>query len=228
MQNLRSYPSIICGVALAACSSPQPIVTAPTQVPVAPPADYVERTPTGSIFQANMRAEDLFAVEKRARSIGDKLKVDIVVQTKGSAATAKDTSRANSVETKGPGTASKGAVLEPILNLNLKGNGSDSYQGKGSSEANDNFDGQVPVMVINVLPNGYLQVAGERTLGVNGDASVLRFSGYVNPNDIRRGNSISSSEVLNAQIEYTNDGELGEAARRSWIQRLLAKRLAIW
>ncbi len=228
MPHPRAHPALWCCLALAACSSPQSIVTAPTRVPIGPPPDYVERTPTGSIFQPNMRAEDLFAVQKRASSIGDKLKVDIVVQTRGSAATSKDTSRANAIETNGPGTSSQGAVLEPLLNLRLKGNGSDSYQGKGSAEAKDDFDGQVPVMVINVLPNGYLQVAGERTLGVNGDASVLRFSGYINPDDIRRGNSISSSEVLNAQIEYTNEGELGEAARRSWIQRLLAKRLAIW
>lgn len=57
------------------------------------------------------------------------------------------------------------------------------------------------VTVINVLPNGHLLVAGERSMGLNGGVSTLRFSGIVNPRDIGPGNVVASADVVNANLE---------------------------
>ena len=82
--------------------------------------------------------------------------------------------------------------------------------------------------VINVLPNGNLLVAGERSMGLNGGVSTLRFSGIVNPRDIGPGNVVASRDVVNASLENAARGDIAEATSRSWLQRVLARSLSIW
>ena len=52
--------------------------------------------------------------------------------------------------------------------------------------------------------------------------------GVVNPNDIRAGNVVASSDVVNANLEAVGDGEVSDTASRSWLQRVLTKSLAVW
>lgn len=82
--------------------------------------------------------------------------------------------------------------------------------------------------VINVLPNGHLVIAGERSMAFNGGVNTLRFSGVVDPRDIRLGNVVVSADVVNARLEVAGKGELSEAAQRSWLQRVLTQSLAVW
>jgi flagellar L-ring protein precursor FlgH len=82
--------------------------------------------------------------------------------------------------------------------------------------------------VINVLPNGNLVVAGERTIAMNGGMSGLRFSGIVNPRDIQAGNIVASSDAANPRLEIVGRGDVSDAASRSWIQRVLADSLSFW
>ena len=57
--------------------------------------------------------------------------------------------------------------------------------------------------VIEVLPNGNLLVAGEKQIGINQGTEFIRFSGVVNPVTIQAGNTVSSTKVADARIEYT-------------------------
>ena len=70
--------------------------------------------------------------------------------------------------------------------------------------------------------------AGERNVGLNKGVNTLRFSGIVNPRDIRPGNLVSSRDVVNASLESVAQGDVSEASSRSWLQRVLARSLSIW
>ena len=82
--------------------------------------------------------------------------------------------------------------------------------------------------VVNVMSNGNLVVAGERSISVNGGSNVLRFSGIVNPRDIQAGNIVASADTVNAKLEVVGRGEVSEASQRNWIQRVLADSLSFW
>ena len=71
-------------------------------------------------------------------------------------------------------------------------------------------------------------MAGERSMGLNGGVSTLRFSGIVNPRDIGPGNVVASADVVNANLESVAQGDVSDAASRSWLQRVLARSLSIW
>lgn len=214
---------------IAGCASQPPsIVDGPlTALPVQPPT-YLERPTNGAIFQAGMNAETLFSSERRPQAVGDTLKVDIAENLRANQKVATDTSRDNKLAVKGPGTAKPGGLLEPIINADLSASGSDAYKGNGRTETSTSFDAKLAVTVINVLPNGHLVVAGQRSTGLNGGVNTLRFSGIVNPRDIRTGNVVQSRDVVDAKLESVGSGDVSEAASRSWLQRVLTRSLSIW
>ncbi|SHM36591.1 flagellar basal body L-ring protein FlgH [Rhizobacter sp. OV335] len=220
----------VCVLALGACASPPPSLV-PGPVSAAPPLApmFIERRSNGAIWQPQLESASLFSGERRPQAVGDTMKVDISESLKASQKRATDTSRDNKQAVKGPGNGQKdGGLFDKILNVDASAGSSDSFKGSGNTEVATEFTAQLAVSVINVLPNGHLVVAGERRIGVNGGASALRFSGVVNPQDIRLGNVVNSRDVANASLESAGSGDVSEAASRSWLQRVLAKTLSVW
>jgi flagellar L-ring protein precursor FlgH len=75
------------------------------------------------------------------------------------------------------------------------------------------------VTVTNVLPNGNLVVSGEKQMLINQGNEFVRFSGVVNPNTISGLNSVYSTQVADAKIEYSAKGYINEAENMGWLQR---------
>lgn len=213
---------------LTACAGPETLVNGPLMVAPAVTPMTVERVNNGSIYQAGMSSVSLFSGERRPHAIGDSLKVDIAETVKARREVNTDTSRENAVASKGPGSASASGVLGSLLNLDASASGSDSFKGSGKTDNSSTFTGQLAASVINVLPNGHLVVAGERSVGMNGGISTLRFSGVVNPRDIRVGNIVASTDAVNARIELVGQGDVSEASRRNWLQRVLTSSMTVW
>lgn len=224
----RRAAALLPAVALAACSHPPTLVQGPVQVMPAIDGAYVERVNNGAIYQPGMAAASLFTSERRARQVGDSLKVAISESLSAAQKSRTDTSRDNKLAVKGPGGSSSVGIIDRLLKADATASGSDAYKGSGDTEASGSLSGQMAVSVINVLPNGHLVVAGERSIAMNGGLQTLRFSGVVNPQDIRTGNQVASADVVNARMELAGQGEVSEAARRSWLQRVLTSSLAIW
>ncbi len=214
----------------AGCSSPQPFMTSPMSASPNEPPPYVERVPTGSLFQPGMMAGTLFSGERKPRALGDTLKVDISEKLTASNKVETNTSRENKVASKGPGNGApgKGNFFDKLVNMDATASGSDAYKGQGSTDNALSLAAQLTVSVVNVLPNGHLVVAGERSMALNGGTSTLRFAGTVNPRDIKAGNVVMSSDVLNARYELDGQGDVSEAGSRSWLQRFLTKSLTVW
>jgi len=217
------------GGSLTACgtttSAQQPLNVTPNT-----PPNYIEKVNNGSIFQPTMVSTSLFSGDKRPRSIGDTLKISISEKTAATRKLNTDTKRENAVAVKGPGdgTSTSSSLIDKIINLDASASGSDSFKGKGDTDNTSTLTGEITASVINVLPNGHLVVAGEKGISVNGGTSTLRFSGIVNPKDIKSGNTVASGDVLNARIELGGEGDVQDAASRNWLQRALVKHLTIW
>ena len=215
---------------LAGCSSPQPLVQGPVSVrPVAPPS-YAERTATGGIYRANLNNVSLFSDQRKPQAIGDTIKIDISESLNASSTVNSQNSRANAVASKGPGMNSNslGSLLKGLANMDATASGSDSFTGKGNSQNTSTFQARLSAYVVNVLSNGNLVVAGERSMAFNGGVTTLRFSGVVNPLDIKAGGIVASGDVADAKTELTGSGGTNDTANRSWLQKLLTDGLSVW
>lgn len=229
-RRLAAAPATAFVLLLAACAGPrgEPLVTGPLAARALPRPVNIERVPTGAIYQPGMAATSLFSGERPPSRVGDTLKVDISESVYASAKVSTDTSRESKLAQKGPGGKAGPALISSILNLDASASGSNGYKGDGKTENESKFTGQLAVTVINLLPNGHLVVAGDRSIALNGNASVLRFSGIVAPKDIRSGNVVASADTVNARIEVVGKGDVDDASSRNWIQRVLADSLAFW
>lgn len=220
----------VAGLLTACAAADRPLVAQPVYAaPRMSTQPYVERVPTGAIFQTSMAEHSLFSSERRPRNIGDTLKIDIAEKLTARRKLATETHRENKLSTQGPGSSSSGGgLLKKLLNLKASASGSDSYSGDGKAENESEFTGQLAASVVNVLPNGHLVVAGERSLAQNGGVSTLRFAGVVDPRDIQPGNVVASADVVNAKVELVGSGDVSETSSRGWLQLLLTEQLRIW
>ncbi|QPF75075.1 flagellar basal body L-ring protein FlgH [Roseateles sp. DAIF2] len=230
MHSRRRFGALALAALLAGCAGgpPPSIVHGPLIAPPMQPATYVERVNKGGIYQPHMQTTSLFSNEKKPRQIGDSVKVDIAEHLRASQKQATDTSRDNKLAVKGPGGSQAGGLLGSILNADARASGNDAFKGSGQTESTSSFAAQLAAAVINVLPNGHLVVAGERSMAFNGGVSTLRFSGVVDPRDIKPGNVVASVDVVNARLEVAGQGDVSEAAQRNWLQRVLTQSLSVW
>jgi flagellar L-ring protein precursor FlgH len=226
---VRVALTAVCAISMGGCVAPyESIVPTPTIVRPMPQANYVERINNGSIYNVNASGW-LFQDDKRPTSIGDIVKVDIGESLSATTKVTSTTSRENKVGVKGPGDGTDHRGLtNNIVNIDANANGNDSFKGSGKSENTSDFKGRIAASVINVLPNGYLLIAGEKKIAFNGDVSSLRFSGVVNPKDIKPGSVVSSADIVNARLEQAGKGDISDTASRNWIQRVLTSTLTMW
>jgi flagellar L-ring protein precursor FlgH len=212
---------LVLSMLLAGCSiiPHKPLVqgaTTATPVPAATPVA------NGSIFQTgqamNYGYQPLFE-DRRPRNIGDTL--TLIFQENVSA------SKSSSAEASRKGSSTFSVATAPRLLQGLFGNaradtsttGTNTFAGKGDATANNTFTGTMTVTVAEVLANGNLRVVGEKQIEINQGTEFIRFSGVVNPRTISGTNSVVSTQVADARIEYVGNGYINEAQQMGWLQR---------
>lgn len=79
----------------------------------------------------------------------------------------------------------------------------------------------VPTVVRSVLPNGNLFVEGHRVVLVNAEEQHLYVSGIIRPIDIDEQNSVKSSMIAEAEIEFVGKGVVSETQQQGYMQRVL-------
>lgn len=204
-------------MALAGCETMAPKVdVAPAQPVRYAGAPVAPAVATGSLFSP-VAYRPAFE-DPRARLPGDTLTVQIVENVTASQKSSSTINRAGDVSS----TVSalpfiKSTSLSPRLDAAAES--SNNFSGKGGTESTNKFEGSITATVMEVLPNGHLLVAGEKQIGVNENVDVLRFSGMVDPRQIRPGNVVASTQVANARIESKNRGAQGEVQSIGWLAR---------
>ncbi len=110
--------------------------------------------------------------------------------------------------------------LKFLQGASVNGDVGHEFSGKGDSASSNAFTGVITVTVIEVLGNGNLLVAGEKQIGINQGTEFIRFSGVVNPTSVVNNNTVSSTQVADARIEYRGTGYIDEAQTMGWLSRL--------
>ena len=109
-----------------------------------------------------------------------------------------------------------------LLSGGLNNDGTSKFDSKAGSSASNQFSGTITVTVLEVLPNGNLNVGGEKRLAVGNEEEVIRFGGIVSPVNLQ-GNTILSSQVADARIEYRGAGITDEVKNPGWLTKLFVR-----
>ena len=199
---------------LAGCNTvPATNVHQPMSVRPAPRMDVVGGN--GSIYQAST-GRPLFE-DRRARYVGDTITITITENTSASKTSNNKLDR--SATNVASVTAMSRLLGQSALGLDLNTSTANAFEGKGDAANKNIFSGSITVTVIDVLPNGNLMVSGEKQLAVGNEQEFVRLSGVVNPSFVDAANTISSSKVADARIEYKSAGQLSEGMAMAWLGR---------
>jgi len=113
----------------------------------------------------------------------------------------------------------KGISLSDGPQGQLKGGFDKRFQGLGTTARTERLTATVPAIVRKVLPNGNLFIEGHRVVLVNSEEQHFYISGVVRPIDIDQENSVKSSMVADAEIEFTGRGVLSDNQHQGWLSR---------
>ncbi|WP_312629418.1 flagellar basal body L-ring protein FlgH [Scandinavium sp.] len=189
----------------------------------AAPMQVATTTTSGSIFQTGQAMsygyQPMFE-DRRPRNVGDTL--TIVLQENVSASKSSSAS-ANRNGSTGLSMDTVPGMLSGLLGgdrANTAVSGKNDFSGKGGAAAKNTFNGTITVTVQELLVNGNLRVVGEKQIAINQGTEFIRFSGVVNPRTISSSNSVISTQVSDARIEYVGNGYINEAQQMGWLQRL--------
>ncbi|HEX2661164.1 MAG TPA: flagellar basal body L-ring protein FlgH [Polyangia bacterium] len=175
----------------------------------------------GSLWQEGRPASMLFT-DARALRTNDLVVINVeeIASAKRSANTDLDresTSAAKIDAFLGVLSKLQKAGLDP--NLSVGGSSQSSFRGEGKSDRSEYVTATVPALVRKVLPNGNLFVEGHRVVLVNNEEQHFYISGVVRPIDIDQQNSVKSSMIADAEIEFVGAGDLTDNQKQGFLAR---------
>ena len=220
---LISVLAILAGCAELPSASKQSLVNGETTA--RPDAQEKVATSKGSLVPASRPAPTTYKglfEERRAVRVGDTLTVMLNETTRASKDIGTNARRLSSNGVNTGFNMSSGTAAPTALNGGVNTNGNTNFDSKGGSSASNQFLGTITVTVLEVLPNGNLNVAGEKRLAVGHEEEVIRFGGIVSPSTLQ-GNSVLSSQVADARIEYRGLGITDQIQNPGMLTKLFTK-----
>ena len=93
------------------------------------------------------------------------------------------------------------------------------FDGAAETDQENRLLGSIAVTVVAVLPNGLLQIRGEKWMTLTNGKEFIRLSGLIRPDDVSSLNTIASTKVADARISYSGTGDLANANQQGWASK---------
>jgi len=225
---LVSFVGLATLASLTAACGPRHIQPFTPRQRVYHPGEYAQesnlgRPSTGSLFS---EAQGGYLEDTRAHRVGDAVVIRIA-----ESADAEGTATTN-LKREGDSTTGASAILGLVPALKkaypnvdpdklLEFATKNGFSGEGDTARKGQLNGNVAVRIAREMPNGDLFLEGTKVVLINNEEYHLYVSGLVRPTDIQQDNSVASTRIADAQIEFTGRGDLAEQQRKGWLARTL-------
>ncbi len=178
----------------------------------------------GAIYSSNSR--NLFQ-DRRARNIGDLVMVNIVETSSGSKKAETKTSRDSTLvggisslfgfESFLKGEDGRHTPSLTSMNTNI----AKEFEGTGETTRNSTVTASLSARIIDITMEGNLMIRGYREIRVNNETQHIILSGIARPDDISKDNTILSTHIADARIEYTGTGAISSKQQPGWLANLM-------
>jgi flagellar L-ring protein precursor FlgH len=95
------------------------------------------------------------------------------------------------------------------------------FSGDGQTGRSGQLQGTIAVRVKKELPNSDLFVEGTKVVMINSEEYHLYISGILRSADIDESNSVVSSAIADAQVEFTGRGDVADTVERGWFKKII-------
>ncbi len=217
---------LLCIAALMGCGPhKQEVAWVPSPQPSYIPS-HPEPKAEGSLWTEE-GGRNYFFVDRKARWLNDVVTVKIVEMNVATKKASTESSRKSEID------AGIDTFFGAPLHFGLKhiwpggfkpevkaGIESD-FEGSGTTSRSVNFVATITCRVVEVLPNGNLVIEGYREVKINREKEYIALSGIVRPEDIGPDNTVLSTAVADARIEYSGSGVLSDRQGPGFLTRVL-------
>ena len=98
---------------------------------------------------------------------------------------------------------------------------SEDYAGSGKVSNSQILNSEAAVMVVDRLPNGNLVIEGAREVVVSGERQYAILRGIIRGDDVTADNTVLSTRIANAQVEFMDKGAIADAQKKGILGRIL-------
>ncbi|BDR35006.1 flagellar basal body L-ring protein FlgH [Photobacterium damselae] len=194
-----------------------PVAGDPAWGPVRPPVPaehYVAAT--GSLFNQT-HALDLYD-DTRPHSIGDIVTILLEEKTAAKKSATSELDKSADMNMKPISLGGKPVTIHDY-SLSYDFSNDNTFSGSSSADQSNSIKGSISVEVIDILANGNLVIRGEKWLTLNSGDEFIRVSGHIRPDDISQDNTIPSTRISNARIQYSGTGDRQDVQDQNWLSR---------
>jgi flagellar L-ring protein precursor FlgH len=219
-----SRASLLVGLSLVACGPAHIEAYVPKHRNYETPPEAAptpEDTAAGGLWRNDGRNAHLFS-DYRAFREQDLVVVRIEETADASRSAATNMKRDTSMQVALNAFLRSANVQTPQVDVSAGATSGNSTNADGNTARTERLTATVPAIVRKVLPNGNLFIEGHRVVLVNSEEQHFYISGVVRPIDIAQDNSVRSSYVADAEIEFTGRGVLTENQKPGWISRFFS------
>lgn len=177
-----------------------------------------------SLWPAQATGTSAMVADRKAARTGDILTVVVAESAAASSSQSATTKRESSVEdainrylfsaTKGSFGTYKGET--PATSAAGKA----ATSGGGDVSNSQSLNSRAAVLVADVLPNGNLVIEGVRVVTFSGETQYVVLHGLVRPDDVSSANTVLSTNIADARVEFIGEGKLTDAQKRGWLTKL--------
>lgn len=179
-----------------------------------------------SLWAPSSGSRGMFADRKASRS-GDILTIVVIESVAATNTQSKSSTRKSTIEDAvsqfmfSVAASKLGTHNGELPATNITGKG--DYSGGGQTVNNQSLSSRAAVLVTDVMPNGNLVIEGMRVVTFSGETQYVVLHGLVRPDDIGADNTILSSNIADARLEFVTEGALTDAQKRGWLSKLYEK-----
>ena len=200
--------------------------------PVTPQQEYRQEAAAnnpGSLFAAS-EADTLFE-DSRARRVGDIVVVKLVENTKAQNKAETSSNKKSSNDYQVAAMFNRGHAgfipfmpIGPQPSVGLPVLDTDSASGitaSGKTKRENYVTTSLATRVLRVLPGGLMEIEGAREIRVNEETEYMVVRGMIRSKDVSADNSVLSTQIADASIEYYGKGVLADKQNPGWFTRLM-------
>ncbi len=214
------------GLASQGLDSREPLAGPPPAAPIIPARPIQPQDPTAAAGLWSDAAYRSAFQDLRAAKIGDLITVNIVETSQANKKATTKTGRESSINAGisnlmgwegkiGDLGLPSGFQNENMFRASMK----NDFDGSGETTRNETMTASITARVIEVTHNGNLFIKGSRKVKVNNEAKYITLTGLVRPADISPDNTVLSSYIAEASIEYSGSGPVSDKQRPGWLMQ---------
>lgn len=222
---LRLLLAATFALLLGACATaPQHLSSGslkPLPIP-AEPESMNAHTPNGAIWQPGTNVS-LFE-DSRAHRVGDLITVLIQENANATKSTNTTVNKSDDVSAGLSSFFGKPFTVggySPSMGLTS----STKFGGNGATSQSNTFTTTLQATVLQVMSNGNMQISGQKEVMLNGGHEYIRVAGVVRAADVSPQNTVLSTQIANARVEYSGTGDVYAAAKVPWLASFF---LSLW